>query len=185
MPSRLRLVFSQLGSKPQGVETRQQLIEAVDLPGTGWKVVDQRTWRTGHQKLPDPWAQRAAASGSVTAWRSFRAADRWLWTQLVPLACAADSQDALRVVPSSFLKNLRAKVVLEFESEAPGIIVEGADATWAYEQRTSGRGATGSTLLLAWTSGAQLVVTAGSGRPSWRWEELTAIAAKQRERLTG
>lgn len=184
MPSRLRFVLSQLGLKSQGVETRQQLIEAIDLPGTGWKVIDQRTWRTGHQKLPEPWAQRAAASGSMTVWRSFRAPDRWLWTQLVPLASAADSQDALRAVPDSFVKNLRAKVVLESASEAPGIVVEGADATWAYEQRTSGHGALSTTLLLAWAFEAQLVVTAGSGRPDWSWDELTAIAAKQRERLT-
>lgn len=97
--------------------------------------------------------------------RSFRTTNRWLWTQLVPLASAADSQAALRAVPASFLKNRRAKVVLESESETPGIVVEGADATWAHEQRTSGHGAASTTLLLAWTFEAQLVVTTGSGRP--------------------
>jgi len=184
MSSRLRFVLSQLGPKPQGVETRLRLIDVLDLPGTGWKVVDQRIWRTGHQKPNEPWAQRAAASGSVTAWRSFRASDRWLWTQLVPLASAADSQAALRAVPAGALKNRRAMVVVESESEAPGIAVEGADATWAYEQRTSGHHAAGTTLLLAWTVEAHLVVSAASGRPDWRWDELAAIAAKQRERLT-
>lgn len=184
MPSRFRFVLSQLGPKLRGADSRRRLVDVSDLPGWGWEVLDQRTWRTGRRMPQEPWARRAAAAGSVTAWRSFRSADRWLWTQLVPLASAADSQSALDTVPTLFLKSLRGRVTLESASEVPGIAVTGADATWACEQRTSGRGAVGTTLLLAWTLGADLVVTAASGQPDWSWDELLAIAARQRERLT-
>lgn len=184
MASRLRFVLSQLGRKPQGAETLLRLIEVIDLPGAGWEAVDQRTWRTGRQQPNEAWAQRAAASGSVTAWRSFRAADRWLWTQLVPLASAADSRTALRVLPAGFLENRQAKVVVESEPEVPGIAVQGIDETWAYQQHTRGRRGAGTTLLLAWTTGPYLVVSAASGQPAWGWEELTTLAARQRARLT-
>ena len=187
MPSRLRFVLSQLsqlGPKPHGAATRRRLIDVSDLPGWGWEVVDQRTWRTGRQQPQDPWARRAAVAGSVTAWRSFRSSDRWLWTQLVPTVSVADSQSALESVPAQALRNLRAKGTVEAESEATGIAVEGADATWAREQRTSGHRAAGPTLLLAWTVGTDLVISAASGHPAWDWDELTAIAVKQRERLT-
>lgn len=183
MPSRLRFALSQLGRKPQGAETLLRLIEVSDLPGTGWEVLDERTWSTGRQRPDEPWAQRAAASRSVTAWRSFRAADRWLWTQLVPLASAADSRTALGTLPAGFLKNRRAEVVVESESEVPGISVEGADATWAYQQRTSGHRSAGTTLVLAWTIGPHLVASGASGQPAWSWEELAMLAARQRERL--
>lgn len=184
MSSRLRFVLSQLGRKPQGAETLRSLIEVFDLPGAGWEVVDQRTWRTGRQQPNEPWAKRAAASGSVTAWRSFRAADRWLWTQLVPLASASDSQTALRTLPAGSLKNRQATVVVESESEVPGIAVAGADVTWAYQQHTSGHRSAGTTLLLAWTTGPHLVVSSASGQPAWNWDELTTLAARQRARLT-
>ncbi|WP_141788056.1 hypothetical protein [Oryzihumus leptocrescens] len=95
----------------------------------------------------------------------------------------ADSQSALDAVPAQLLRNLRAKVTLESESEVPGIAVQGADATWAHEQRTSGHRDAGTTLLLAWTVGADLVISAASGRPEWDWDELGAVAVKQRERL--
>jgi hypothetical protein len=50
MPSRLRFVLSQLGSKRQGAETRGRLIDVQDLPGGEWEIVDKRAWRTGRQQ---------------------------------------------------------------------------------------------------------------------------------------
>lgn len=111
-------------------------------------------------------------------------ADRWLWTQLVPLASAADGPAALRAVPAGGLKNLHAKVVVESEYEVPGIAVEGAEATWAHQQHTRGDGDASTTLMLAWTAEAHLVISAASGRPDWSWDELSAIATRQRQRLT-
>jgi hypothetical protein len=81
------------------------------------------------------------------------------------------------------LKNRQAKVGVVSESVVPGIAVEGADETWAYEQHTSGHRSAGTTLLLAWTTGAYLAVAAASGQPAWNWDDLTTLAARQRQRL--
>jgi len=183
VPSRLRFVLGQLGSKPGADQTLLRLLDAPDLPGAGWRVVDERTWRTGSQRRQEAWVRRARQVGSVTGWRSFRGGDRWLWVQLVPLASADDGPDALRSVPGGLLRNLRSKVVVESEAEVPSLVVPGAEITWARGQRTSGQ-PSGTTLMLAWTAQSDLVVSAASGTPDWSWDELTAIAAKQCDRLT-
>jgi hypothetical protein len=183
VPSRLRFVFGQLGSKSGAEETLLRLLEVPDLPGAGWRVVDERTWRTGSQRREEAWVHRAHQIGSVTGWRSFRCGDRWLWVQLVPLANVDDGPDALRSVPRGALRNLRSKVVVESEAEVTSLVVPGAEITRALEQRTSGQ-PPGTTLMLAWTAQSDLVVSAASGTPEWSWDELTAIAAKQCVRLT-
>jgi hypothetical protein len=74
-----------------------RLLAAADLPGGPWRVLDQRTWRTGTIGSPTLWGDRARQAGSVTAWRSFRdaGAERWAWIQIAPLASAGDAESAL------------------------------------------------------------------------------------------
>lgn len=73
------------------------LLTAADLPSGPWRQLDQRTWRTGAGDPSTGRARRAGEIGSVTAWRSFRHADRdgWLWEQVSPLASPADAGVAL------------------------------------------------------------------------------------------
>lgn len=182
MPSRLRFALAQLGAKPGGAESLSSLVGPDDLPGTGWKVTDKRTWRTGTQGSDDMWAQRAVEANSVTAWRSFRQSDRWLWAQLVPLANPEDAELALQAAPARMLANLRARVRVESESDVDGIAVPGAGATWAYEQHTTDHPLAGVTRMLAWTVGDRLFVLAGSGVPEWTWDDLLVVASRQSER---
>jgi hypothetical protein len=182
MPSRLRYVLAQLGRKPGGAENLRLLVGIDDLPGTGWKVTDKRTWRTGTQGSDEPWAQRATEANSVSAWRSLRQSDRWLWAQVVPLANPEDAELALRAAPARMLANLRARVRLESESEIDGIVVPSAGATWAFEQHTTGHPLAGVTRLMAWTVEARLFVLAGSGVPEWTWDDLLDVATRQNQR---
>jgi len=158
------------------------LLDAASLPGLGWSVVDERTWRTGRQKPAEPWAQRAAAAGSVTAWRSLRAEARTLWVQHVPTASPDDAAAALAAVPTALLANLRSQVRLDSERDVEPPDVRGADAVWAHEQHTSGHRDAGTTLLLCWTVGTGLFALCAAGRPEWTWTEVAALAAAQSSR---
>ena len=182
MPSRLRFALSQLGSKPGGKDALSSLLGAESLPGGGWSVPDERTWRTGRQKPADPWAQRAAAAGSITAWRSFRSGRRTLWLQLVPTASPDDAVAALDAVPTALLANLRSRVRLDSERDVEPPAVAGADAVRAHEQHTSGHPDAGTTLLLCWTAGARLFALCAAGRPEWTWAEVAAVAEAQNAR---
>ncbi len=44
---RLRWVRSRIGPKPGKGAVQALLIDPSDLPGTDWRQIDARTWRTG------------------------------------------------------------------------------------------------------------------------------------------
>ncbi len=182
VPSRLRFVLSQLGPKAGGKDALSSLVDTATLPGGDWSVLDERTWRTGRQKPAEPWAERAAANGSITAWRSFRSERRSLWLQLVPTASPDDARAALAVVPAAFLANLHSQVRLDSESDVEPPDVPGADAVWAHEQHTSGHPDAGTTLLLCWTAGTRLFALSAGGQPEWTWPEVAAVAGAQNVR---
>src|SRR3989442_2381741 len=107
---RLRLAASQIAVRTSRhlPEPRSVLLAPEDL-APGWRVLDERRWRTGSGK--EPWAVRVRELGGVTAWRSFVASsnDRWLWVQASPLANVEDAQAALEAFWSNRLKNLAAQ----------------------------------------------------------------------------
>ncbi len=89
---RIRFGLAQLGTKPGGKDLLSGLLAADDLPGRGWEQLDERAWRTGMVERDAEWAARARQINSVTTWRSFEESTsaRWMWVQVVPLACEGD-----------------------------------------------------------------------------------------------
>src|ERR1039457_1852787 len=95
--NRLRFAVAQLGRRAGARDALACLLGVEDLRGAGWRVLDERTWRTGVAEHAAPWGGQARAAGSVTAWRSFQdaAGRRWVWVQVMPLVSAQDALDAL------------------------------------------------------------------------------------------
>lgn len=154
------------------------LITLEDLP-PGWKVLDERRWRTGSSR--EPWANRVRKLGGVTAWRSFVASsnDRWLWVQASPLANVQDAEAALEAFWSSRLKNLAAQVSVTATQGGPNIILLGGTVK-TVEQLTTGPVGPGASRHVAWTHGSVVSALAGSafGEP-WRWQSLEEIVSQQ------
>lgn len=163
------------------------VLEERDLPGA-WRVEDERTWMTGRAGTATPWSRRAREAGSVTAWRSFHDGDgRWAWVQVVPLASAADARSALAEVGARLLANPRAEARVVRERRVRVEPFTGAGEVWAYEQHTrpvATSGPDGVSLLLAGAVGSHVVVLGLSGTPAWDWDQASALAARQAERLT-
>jgi hypothetical protein len=140
---RLRWAASQLGVRPSPhlLEPGRFLVDLADLP-PGWRILDQRRWRTGQQR-DQPWAARARVLGSVTAWRSFAnpAHDRWLWAQASPLASVEDAGHALPAVWEHRLANLRAQVRVVATEDGPPLAVH-AEQVLTRQERTLGQPAT-------------------------------------------
>lgn len=179
MPSRLRFLFSQLGRKPGASEVLQQLLSVEDLDSDRWRRLDERTWRTGSQAGDQAWARRAAATGSITGWRSFKAAGRGLWIQISPMASSDDARAALGQAPGLLLKNLRSTVTITESVDAEAPAIPGASDAWAHEQRTTGRDGSGTSLLLAFVRGNSLVAAGVGGTPPWQWKEFADIMTAQ------
>jgi hypothetical protein len=138
---RVQFVMAQLGRKAGKGEALGRLLSGNDLPDGPWRVMDQRTWRTGEVGPATVWGERAGQAGSVTAWRSFshETAPRWAWIQVIPMASEEDAGAALADVGERRLANLRSRVRLVSQRVVPVELFAGASAAWAREQHTEGR----------------------------------------------
>ena len=185
---RLRFGMAQLGRKPGRFATLDALLDTADLPGDGWRQLDQRSWRAGEIDRGASWAKNARAAGSIVGWRSFQQAQprRWLWTQMVVLPSPQDARAALDSLAGAGLRNLRARVRVTADRDVAAPVVPGASAIRAREQLTDGRGGAGRVLMLSLLKDRALTVLAASGTDgAWDWADLTAIAESQVRRLGG
>src|SRR2546421_1280764 len=118
----LRWAASQLRARGGGrlLDPALVLVRLGDLPG-GWRLIDERRWRTGRAGGREPWAARAREMGGVTGWRSFASASDglWLWAQATPLASQTDAASALEGIWERSLPNLRARVEVVASQEGP------------------------------------------------------------------
>jgi len=183
--TRIRLGLAMLGRKPGGSDVLACLLEQEQLPGSGWTVLDQRTWRTG-VGASAAWQHRAKAIGSITSWRSFEqvGTSRWLWVQVVPLATESDAIEAVASAPTRMLRNLSARVRVVEEHQVVLPAPFAAPAGWAVEQRTEGKIGQGSSFMVVVASGRYSLVLAASslGEP-WTWDDLCGLARQQVSRL--
>jgi len=158
------------------------LLAVEDLPGAGWRRIDERRWRVGISSERPEWVERARRAGRVTAWRSFEqvGAGRWLWTQATPLVSPADAEASLVALPSRLLGNLRAQVTLVRESEAEPPAISEATRVVAFEQATTGPLGDGIVLYLAWAFSYVASILACSGpQGSWTWADAATLASTQ------
>ena len=178
---------AQLGRKARKSEALASLLSGSDLPDGPWRVMDQRTWRTGEVGPATAWGERARQAGSVTAWRSFshQTAPRWAWIQVIPMASEEDAGAALAGVGERALANLKSGVQLVSQRDVPVEPFAGARTVWAREQHTEGGDGPGVVLMLAGAVSHWLVIVSLSGSPVQGWQSASELAALQAARLSG
>jgi hypothetical protein len=173
----VRFLYAMLGPKPGADRSLKMLPSIADMAGDGWRLLDQRTFRTGRLGRATEYGKRAHKLRSVTAIRSFEQVgySRWLWAEVIPLAseedAAAASDDALRVVRNP-------RVTVTNEHRVTGVSVPGSSSAWTYEQQTTGPLGNGVSLCLRGTAGSIIFVVMASGfAESWRWDDVVSIAS--------
>ena len=186
-PKRLRFAAAQLGPKPGKAHALSLLLVPADLPGDGWRAVDERVWRTGTTNPDLDWARRAREAKTLTAWRSFEQAspNRWLWTEAITCASAEDAAAALRDVPHLMLRNLRANVTVTSEGDVGGHSIAGINNQWIYEQLTTGPDGDNAVRYVGGTEGLIVFVSAFSstGRSGWSWDDIDGVVESQALRV--
>jgi hypothetical protein len=183
----IRYQYAKLGQKPEPKRRSVNLLpDASELPGDGWVVLDERTWRTGRIRKPAAWGVRARQQGSVTAIRSFeqKAVARWVWAEVMPLASDDDAAEALTELPNRFVRNPRSIVTLTSEFPVNDITVPGCSQTWAYAQEGTSSMGDSTTQMLAGAVGRVLFCLGASGlRDMWSWDEVILVAGTIVERI--
>jgi hypothetical protein len=165
-------------------EALVRMLTAEEMPTAGWRVMDERTWRTGIAPLSDT-ARRAREVGSITAWRSYEdsAGASWVWLQVVPMASPADAREALLGLKDKMLANPRAKGEVVSEQDVELAPFPGAQTVWAHEYHTTGRAGDGVARILAGAVGQDILVVSVSGSPEWDWAATSELAARQAKNL--
>jgi hypothetical protein len=179
-----RFVLAQIATTASrdGSGSMSMLLSVDDLPGAGWRQIDERRWRVGVSSERAEWAERARRARCVTVWRSFEqvGAGRWLWTQASPLVSEADAEASLIVLQAHKLKNPRAQVRVVEEGQVEPPAISRASKVLAFRQTTIGRDEEGIALYLAWAYRHVMSVLACSGtKGSWTWEDAVNLASIQ------
>ena len=138
---RLSFVAAQIGPEKGKAASLGMLLEVTELPGYGWKMLDERTWRT----------IRAKEIGSITAWRSFCRGnpDQAIWVQVVPFASTVDAEAAVKDTRASLLPNLRQNVKIVTERKIEDSDTSGIEDPFVFEQVTELAGGFGVTRMVS------------------------------------
>jgi hypothetical protein len=183
---RLRSLLVRVGGKPGAKAQLGILLGPEDLPAGPWRVVRQRTWRTGAGGSQD-WAARARAAGCLTAWRSFEDSDvtRELWVQAAALASADDAANALQEDSvAQFIAELKAKRQWRSDAVVSPPPLPGAAASWAREVTTKLGPGVAENFLLAAAFDSSVIALGASGRPgTWTWKKVANLALAQGRRV--
>jgi hypothetical protein len=187
--SRVRFVAAQLAYKPGAKSQRALLLDGPDVPGPGWRRLDQRTMRVGFQSRGEPWADEARARRLVGAWRSLlqQETGRYLQLALTPVSSPEHVGPAMESMSRNRgIKNWGAQVVSVARSEVPvppGLAASGPAAASEEVVRGKRRRQSTNLHLLLGVGTNVLTVVASSTRTPWQWAEVVAIANAQAARV--
>jgi hypothetical protein len=162
------------------------LLNADDLPGPGWGIVEERTWPTGQLDPESEKSRRALRHGGITAWRSLGQAAplRSAWVEVVPYASAEDAELSLRQVPRYFVGTLRPGEAVMAEQVIEDRCVPGVSDTWILEKSTTGPEGDSLARYVGGTVDRILFLTCFSGRGEWwPWDGVLDLATLQSERV--
>lgn len=173
---------------PEGERTAWSfalLLAPEDLPGRGWRVVEERSWPTGQLDSTSAKSRRAAGAGGMTAWRKLIGADRAeAWVEVVPYASVDDARIARGQVSTYFVGVVPdgGSIIEEVTVDRP---VDGLDDPWILDKTTSGAAGVRRARTVCGALGSLLVLTCLSGPVErWTWDEALELATRQAERVS-
>lgn len=181
---RLAAIGNLFGSSPEKRDALARLLTIADLPGSGWRKMSEKTWRTGSKGEHTEWADRAREAGSLTAFRSMqnRGVRQWVWSQMTPLVSVQDAHAEFDRIKERGVRNAGVVRVRE-EKDVAVDLFSGATRIWAHEQTTTGLAGTGSNKLLAVVVATSVIVVCSSGSPVITWSTMAGLAMKLGQRV--
>ena len=183
----LQVLVAQIGTRSARAQPRTMLLDESDLPGDGWRLCSQRSWRMGAWGIPPSDAnRRACQAGLFTGSRVFEQASptRWLSTQVLQFASILDAQSEVPGMQERLMPNPRARVTIVDERTIHGHRVAGLANLWVFEQLTVGLERPTYTRYVA--GSVEFVVTmlmCTGDRGQWPWDEVMSIATMQSSKV--
>lgn len=180
----LQVLLAQIGGRAARAHPRAMLVERVELPGTGWEVKGERSWRTGAWGTsPSEAGRRARQHRSFSANRLFEqsGAPRWVSVQVVPCGSVSDAEAAVPDLQSRFMPNPKTRVAVAREGVVAAVEVPEVPHPWVYEQLTTGmpEGPTATRYIGGNVENVVFIVACTGYEEAWPWTEVSVIASLQ------
>lgn len=162
------------------------LLTPDELPGSGWTVVEERSWPTGGLDATSETGRRALEAGGITAWRRFADGQgHEAWVEVVPYATADDARVARVRVPTYFVGVAPPGGTVVEELVVADRRVEGLDGPWILDKTTSGPDGGRRARTVAGAVGTVLVLTCMAGPVDHgTWDEVLRLSADQVAKVT-
>jgi hypothetical protein len=180
--------ISMLGRWSPRINSLNALLTVSELPGNGWRILDERTWK--FSEFPNlkkgETTDRAVKAGGFIAWRSFKRNEPYsgLWVQINPYASVQDAEASIPDNLSQFSKNPAFEGEVGEERPIGEFKLPGIEHATFFERSTSGgRGNSTTRVVCGNVHNAVFVLACsvtGEGLP---WEAMISIATKQVKKI--
>lgn len=182
----VQLLVGQIGSSSKRQKALNRVLTETELPGTGWKKIGERSWRTGLAKPLSGTSRRALMAGGFNVLRHFRSRElqKWLFIQIWTCSSPEDASvlaprlPAARMLPRPGV-NVTPREFLQ--------VVGGAELenSRAWQVRTSRGELKGTQRSISGRSENVAFLVSGTVHvpDEWPWDELGAIATAQATKI--
>jgi len=185
----LQVLIARIGSPRRRRNALTLLIVSAELPEDGWEKTRDSAWRTGAWGFkPSDAGRRAHQVGAFSAARGFtqkEAARKTLWVEAMTFASEEDAKGMVPGLQDHLMPNPKARVRRTAERRVEGHELPGPTYPWVYELSTAGDpGGPTATRFVGGSIDRVVFVVACSGYVgSWPWDEVTAIASLQGQKI--
>jgi hypothetical protein len=185
--NRLQYAFAQIGNKSAKRWSESVLLDSDELPGGGWTLKVQRTWRNGVLlgRRSSQIGRRAYHAGTFIAIRSFEQEfpSRWLMIEVVPAASAVDAEMVLPELQEFIAPSLGSALTIS-EYQVRDVEVPGIINPWTYEAITAGiHGPNYFRYIAGRVRNVVFLVGCAGHGDLWSWLELAEIAKCQHDKV--
>ena len=166
------------------------VLEAEELPGTGWVLGTETTW-LGGVGTKNQTAKRARKTGKMIAERRFQSTPLWLVVQVIPTPSSRDAERIVSHLNNGLVRSPHSQVFVTAERVVDDINVDTVDHPWLYERLMEGPkgsstekflgGVVGDVIHLVHTG--DTFPTRGGPGSGWSWQDVIRVGEAQSQKL--
>jgi hypothetical protein len=182
----IRAKMATIGPKPNQERVVSMLLSLVDLPGSGWTMVNEYTARTFTTRKAGEVGRRLHEVRSITAWRCFDTGvpRRSVQISLTPYASPEDARSSLSSVLGLVGRKPLTHATITEARIVEGMDVLGVDEVLAYEEHFVNRQGSGVSRVVAGTiEEIRFMIGLAALDDEWSWGDMTSIASTQVEKI--
>lgn len=179
--------IAQLGRRTERTSALSMLAEPIDLPGSNWKTLGDRSRRVGFERIGvSAEYKRSRRAGLFTASRYFEqvGASRYCWVQVIPFASAADADVVIPKLEQALVRDPRTETSGTGRRIDPRDAPEVAEYPFIIEHSVvQKQGISIPRMVAGNVEHVVFVVSCSEFGEGWAWSEIAPVAAAEASKI--